>query len=394
MGWHDGLGGYHLAGVALIASAGLIGVDMDSAKAAARQATHARPTHAQPAARRVVHGSDYHPPTAAIVVDDNIGQAIYEANPDEPRHPASVTKIMTLYVLFEQIEAGKFKLDTPLPISAHAAGQAPVKLGLKAGQTITVDDAIRAMVTKSANDAAAVVGEAIGGGDEAEGARLMTLKAKTLGMTHTTYVNASGLPAEEQITTARDQALLGLAIQNRYPNFYRYFSTPSFKYHGVEMRNHNALLGNVKGVDGIKTGFTEASGYNLVASVRRDDKHIVAVVLGGTSNATRDAFMRRLIEEQITRASTQRTASPIVEAANPGDAPAANPIGTAPDAVVASTVNFGPVRVEADRTKQKSKLSTARLDDAGPAPESNQPTRRTAKVVAHIAQHRVARHAR
>ena len=203
-----------------------------------------------------------------------------EASPDEPRHPASLTKIMTLYLLFEQIEAGKFKLDTPLPVSAHAAAQTPTKLGLRANQTISVEDAIKGLVTKSANDAAACVGELIGG-TESDFARLMTEKARALGMANTTYVNASGLPAVEQITTARDQAILGRAVQDRFPVFYRYFSTPSFRYGKVEMRNHNALLGNVKGIDGIKTGYTEASGYNLVTSVRRDGRHIVSVVLGG-----------------------------------------------------------------------------------------------------------------
>jgi D-alanyl-D-alanine carboxypeptidase len=141
----------------------------------------------------------------------------------------------------------------------------------------------------------------------------MTLKARALGMTSTTYVNASGLPAEEQITTARDQAVLGRAIQHRFPIYYRYFATPSFQYKGVEIRNHNALLGQVKGADGIKTGYTEASGYNLVSSVRRDEKHIVAVVLGGSSNAARDARMRQLIEDHISQASTQRTAPIIME---------------------------------------------------------------------------------
>jgi D-alanyl-D-alanine carboxypeptidase len=308
---------------------------------------------------RVTHGSDYHPPFAAIVVDDNTGQAIYEVNADELRHPASLTKIMTLYVLFEQIEAGKFKLDTPLPVSAHAAGQAPVKLGLKAGQTITVDEAIRAMVTKSANDAAALVGEAIGGGDEAEGARLMTAKAKALGMTNTIYVNASGLPADEQITTARDQAVLGLAVQNRFPALYGYFSTPSFNYHGNEMHNHNALLGRVRGVDGIKTGFTEASGYNLVASARREDRHIVAIVLGGTSNAARDERVRQLIEEHIPHASAQRTAPPIMEAANLDDVPAVNPIRPAPAPAaayeVASAKFYQKPKLEAPKPRLSSK---------------------------------------
>jgi D-alanyl-D-alanine carboxypeptidase len=181
------------------------------------------------------------------------------------------------------------------------------------------------MVTKSANDAAAVVAEAIGAGDEAEGARLMTAKARALGMSGTTYVNGSGLPAEEQLTTARDQALLGLLIHNRFPNYYAYFSLPSFNYHGREMHNHNGLLGNVRGVDGIKTGYTEASGYNLVASVQRDAKHIVAVVLGGTSNGQRDGVMRQLIEAHIVQASAQRIAPPIMEVASPNGA-RANPI--------------------------------------------------------------------
>jgi D-alanyl-D-alanine carboxypeptidase len=263
--------------------------------------------------QRVIHGPNYRPPYAAIVVDDKSGFVLHEASADEPRHPASLTKIMTLYLLFEQLEGGKLTLDTPLPISTQAALQPPTKLGLKANQTIKVEDAIKGLVTKSANDAAVVVAEAIGG-SEAEFAKLMTLKARALGMTSTTYVNASGLPAEEQITTARDQAFLGRAIQHRFPDYYRYFATPSFQYKGAAMNNHNALLGQVKGVDGIKTGYTEASGYNLVCSVRRDEKHVVAVVLGGTSNAARDARMRQLIEDYISLASSQRTVPVLVEA--------------------------------------------------------------------------------
>jgi D-alanyl-D-alanine carboxypeptidase len=266
----------------------------------------------KPATQRAIHGPSYRPPYAAIVVDDKSGAVLHEANADEPRHPASLTKIMTLYLLFEQLEAGNLKLDTQLPVSAFAALRPPTKLGLKAGQTLAVEDAIKGLVTKSANDAAVVVSEAIGGSEE-EFAKLMTAKAYALGMAGTTYVNASGLPAEEQITTARDQAILGQAIQHRFPDYYRYFATPSYRYRNTEMRNHNALLGNVKGVDGIKTGYTEASGYNLVTSTRRDERHIVAVVLGGTSNAARDARMRQLIEQHIVLASTQRTAPIILE---------------------------------------------------------------------------------
>ena len=297
-----------LAGLVATLTIAAAGCDPAQARVKSKR-DHPRP--------RAIHGPSYHPPYADIVVDDKSGLVLHEVNPDEPRHPASLTKIMTLYLLFEQLEAGKLKLDTPLPVSTWASLQNPTKLGLKPNQTIQVEDAIKGLVTKSANDAAVVVAEAIGGSEE-EFAKLMTLKASALGMTGTTYVNASGLPAEAQITTARDQAVLGRAIQHRFPVYYQYFATPSFRYKGAEMRNHNQLLGQVKGVDGIKTGYTDASGYNLASSVRRDEKHIVAVVLGGTSNGARDARMRQLIEEHISRASTQRTA-PIVAEANGQD---------------------------------------------------------------------------
>ena len=280
----------------------------DQAQARAKSKREARP--------RAIHGPSYHPPYADIVVDEKSGLVLHEVSADEPRHPASLTKIMTLYLLFEQLEADKLKLDTPLPISTRASIQNPTKLGLKPNQTITVEDAIKGLVTKSANDAAVVVAEAIGGSEE-QFAALMTIKARALGMSGTTYVNASGLPADAQITTARDQALLGRAIQQRFPAYYQYFATPSFRYKGAEMRNHNHLLGSVKGVDGIKTGYTEASGYNLTSSVRRDQRHIVAVVLGGTSNGARDARMRQLIEEHIVKASIEQTAPMIVEVNDP-----------------------------------------------------------------------------
>jgi D-alanyl-D-alanine carboxypeptidase len=302
----------------------------DQAQARAKSKREARPS--------AINGPNYHPPYADIVIDDKSGLVLHEESADEPRHPASLTKIMTLYLLFEQLEAGKLKLDTQLPVSTRASIQNPTKLGLKPNQTIIVEDAIKGLVTKSANDAAVVVAEAIGGSEE-EFAALMTMKARALGMTGTTYVNASGLPAEAQITTARDQALLGRAVQQRFPVYYQYFATPSFRYKGAEMRNHNNLLGKVTGVDGIKTGYTEASGYNLTSSVRRDQRHIVAVVLGGTSNGARDARMRQLIEECIVKASTEQTAPMIVDVNDPLQqespraftvAPAAKPTAPAP----------------------------------------------------------------
>lgn len=296
----------------LAAVVALVAVGSDPADARGRRKRH-HVHHARVAA--------YNPPYAAVVIDANSGQVLHNANADSLRHPASLTKIMTLYLLFEQVEAGKLRLDSRLEVSDHAAQQAPSKLGLRPGQSISVEDAIRALVTKSANDAAVVVAEAIAG-DEESFARMMTRKARALGMSRTVYANASGLPDEDQLTTARDQATLGRAIQDRFPRQYRYFATPAFVYRGYAMRNHNKLLGRVQGVDGIKTGYTRASGFNLVTSVRRGPRHIVAVVLGGPSGAARDARMRMLIEQQIASAATQRTVARIAEATDVAAAPA------------------------------------------------------------------------
>jgi D-alanyl-D-alanine carboxypeptidase len=257
-------------------------------------------------------------PYSDIVIDANTGNVLHATNPDASRHPASLTKIMTLYLLFEQLEAGKLKLDTPLKVSEHAADQSPTKLGLKPGSTIQVEDAIKGMVTRSANDAAVVVAEAISG-DEAEFAKLMTRKAHALGMTRTVYRNASGLPEDDQVTSARDQSILGRAIQERFPRHYKYFSTRSFNFRGQRIGNHNNLLGRVEGVDGIKTGYIHASGFNLVTSVRRGNRYLVAVVLGGSSAGSRDARMRELISDKIKAAATKRTAPVIAEAAQGGE---------------------------------------------------------------------------
>jgi D-alanyl-D-alanine carboxypeptidase len=251
-------------------------------------------------------------PYADIVVDANSGNVLHSTNPDARRHPASLTKIMTLYLLFERLEAGKLKLDSQLKVSQEAAGQDPTKLGLKAGSTIQVEDAIKGMITRSANDAAVVVAEAIAG-DEDEFAKLMTRKALALGMTHTVYRNASGLPDDDQVTTARDQSTLGRAIQERFPKYYKYFSIRSFTFRGESIGNHNHLLGSVEGVDGIKTGYIGASGFNLVTSVHRGNRYIVAVVMGGSSAGARDSRMRELISGKIAQASTTRTAPMVAE---------------------------------------------------------------------------------
>jgi D-alanyl-D-alanine carboxypeptidase len=262
--------------------------------------------------------SSYSPAFSSIIVDGNSGAVLQSTNPDASRHPASLTKIMTLYLLFERLEAGKINLDTQMDVSEHASEQAPTKLGLKPGQTLKVEDAIKGLVTRSANDAAVVIAEAIAG-DEREFGKMMTRKARALGMTKTVYRNASGLPNDEQVTTARDQATLGRAIQDRFPRYYRYFATTTFVYKGNAIRNHNRLLGSVEGVDGIKTGYTRSSGFNLVSSMRRGNRHLVGVVLGGRSGSSRDATMRSLLAENLEKGATRRTVAAITER-NPAEA--------------------------------------------------------------------------
>jgi D-alanyl-D-alanine carboxypeptidase len=275
----------------------------------AADARHSRHRHV---ARHQEARESYNPAFSSIIVDGNSGATLSATNPDASRHPASLTKIMTLYLLFERLDAGKMKLDTEMDVSEHASDQAPTKLGLRPGQTIAVEDAIKGLVTRSANDAAVVIAEAVDG-DEGDFAKLMTRKARALGMVRTVYRNASGLPDDEQVTTARDQATLGRAIQERFPRYYRYFSTTAFNYHGHSIRNHNKLLGNVEGVDGIKTGYTRASGFNLVTSMRRGNRHLVGVVLGGHSGGSRDTIMRGLLAENLEKAATKRTVAAITE---------------------------------------------------------------------------------
>ncbi len=252
------------------------------------------------------HASKY----AAIVIDANTGKTLHAANADAPRYPASLTKMMTLYMVFEAMEAGKVNKKTRIPFSKHAAARPPTKLGVRAGGSISLETAIYALVTKSANDASAALAEYFGG-TESGFARKMTAKARQLGMTKTTFRNASGLPNSAQKTTARDMAVLGIALREHFPKYYGYFSTRSFKFGKRRMRNHNKLLGRIKGVDGIKTGYTRASGFNLVSSVETGGRSIVAVVMGGRTGRTRDAHMAELIGKYLPKAST-RDGGPLV----------------------------------------------------------------------------------
>ncbi len=233
---------------------------------------------------------------ASIVVDARTGQVLHADNPDRWVYPASLTKIMTLYMVFEALDRGELDLDQRLHVSRHAQSMPPSELGLRHGDTIRLRDAMMALVTKSANDAAVVIAEAIGG-TESGFARLMTRRARELGLTATTFRNASGLPDSRQRTTARDMARLALRLQRDYPDHYDAFATRRFTYAGRTYRNHNRLLESYAGTDGIKTGYIRASGFNLVASVERDGRRLVGVVFGGRTSRTRNAHMIKLLDE-------------------------------------------------------------------------------------------------
>lgn len=239
---------------------------------------------------------------ASIVMDTNNGKILFSRQADAQRYPASLTKMMTLYMLFAELDAGNFTLNSQLRVSKHAAGQPPSKLGLKPGETIRVKDAILALVTKSANDVAVTVAENISG-SEALFARAMTHQARLIGMKHTVFRNASGLPDKKQVTTARDMMKLGQTLIRNFPHYYEFFKARSFNFRGITYRTHNKLLASYNGTDGIKTGYTRASGYNLVSSVRRDGKHLIAVVLGGHTAKSRDKEMKRILDKSFSRAS-------------------------------------------------------------------------------------------
>jgi D-alanyl-D-alanine carboxypeptidase len=265
---------------------------------------------------------------ASIVVDMNSNRILYAEGADSPRHPASLTKMMTLYMLFTYLRSGVISLNSDLVVTPFAASQSPTKLGIKPGTTIRTTDAINALVTLSANDVAVTVAENIAG-TEQNFARMMTEKARSLGMNGTTFRNASGLPNGEQITTARDMAILAHHLIRDFPEYYSCFQTKYFTYRGRKYRNHNRLLFGYRGTDGIKTGFTRAAGYNLTASVRRGDKHLIAVVLGGRTGSQRDAAMRALLDASFPKASSSGSSAPLI-ASRDALAPSPVPAPTAP----------------------------------------------------------------
>ena len=272
-------------------------------------AKHRRHTASVPASNGLVHrratvrmpASPTDPAKdAALVVDGTTGKVIYARNETAERHPASLTKMMTLYLLFDALKAGKVTMQTQLPVSYHASVQKPTKLSLRPGQTINVDTAIRAIVIRSANDVAVVIAEALGG-TESHFAEMMTARARQLGMRETNYHNASGLPDPLQISTATDLALLGRHLAYDYPQYFPYFGLAGFSYKGAWYPTHDNLIGRYQGADGIKTGYTGASGFNLVSSVTRGAAHVIAVVMGGRTAVRRDLEMVRLLDQTFAQ---------------------------------------------------------------------------------------------
>lgn len=284
---------------------------------------------------------------ASFVIDANTGNVISAFNADEPRYPASLTKMMTLYLVFEQIEQGRLSYQTPVTMTAHAASAQPTKLGLEPGTTIAVIDAIKALVTHSANDVAIALAEHIGGSED-RFAELMTRKARQLGMRNSTFKNASGLPNSEQFSTARDMVTLGLRLHDDFPQHYKWFVISQFNYNGHTYGNHNTMLKSFEGTEGIKTGYTSASGYNLVASVKRGSKHVMGSVFGGSSASSRNLTMRTLLNMALFKASPTKVRTPVVAMARAQPVPEPRPAPRAAVAVAPSVTQNWPTSVSAD----------------------------------------------
>lgn len=279
------------------------------------------------------------PRYAGFVIDANNGRVLYEDNADAYRYPASLTKMMTLYMTFAALKTGRISKSSKMPVSKYAAARPPSKLGLKVGSTITLEEGINALVTKSANDASVVMAEFLAG-SEARFAEQMTATARKLGMSRTTFKNANGLPNSEQRTSARDMATLGIALREHFPEYYGYFSTRSYNFRGTRLGSHNRVLGRVEGTDGIKTGYINASGFNLVSSVKRDGKSLVAVVMGGQSGRSRDDHMVQLLNRYLPQASTRDAGALIASRA---DVPTPLPVAASATALVAALPSKGPV---------------------------------------------------
>ena len=328
--------------------------------------------------------------SSAIVIDAKTGKVLYSSDANGRRYPASLTKMMTLYLTFEALAKGRISKSTPVVFSANAAAEPPTKLGVRPGGSVPVETAILSMVTKSANDSATALGEMLGG-NEANFARMMTAKARALGMNGTVFRNANGLPNPGQFTTAHDMAMLGIALREHFPQYYGYFSQRSFLYGRQRINGHNRLLGRIKGVDGIKTGYTRASGYNLVSSVNDGDRKLVAVVMGGASGRARDNQMAGLINTYMPRASTRGGgaliakaggSSPISalakvflpkhDAPTPDEKPAVEDDATvaADDTAPVAEDDTAPVAEETTPVVQIKKVKTVAVAAMAPAPQA------------------------
>jgi D-alanyl-D-alanine carboxypeptidase len=322
---------------------------------------------------------------ASFVVDARSGQVLSAANADEIRHPASLTKMMTLYMLFEAMRDGRLTLSSPIRVSAEAASRPPTKLGVPPGGSVSAETAILALITRSANDIAAAVGEALAG-DEDAFARAMTQRARSLGMTRTTFRNASGLPDPEQVTTARDMATLGRRLIADFPDHYRYFSTQYFAHGNRMIRNHNGMLRDYPGTDGIKTGFINASGFNIVTSSQREGVRLVGVVLGGVSWQQRNNHMAELLDDGFQRMGVR--SAPVMAAATPrvvaGREPAAGPAPrrlSTPPARTTTAARARPQRnVAASQPARSRNVST--VTPAQPQRAATRPARAAAQAPA------------
>jgi D-alanyl-D-alanine carboxypeptidase len=390
--------GRGLVSCALAATVAVSAILASVGDAEARSKKRKVPRAAQPVAASTFTGA---PNYAALVVDAKTGRVLYEKNADAIRFPASVTKVMTLYLVFEDLERQRITLDTPLTMSARCAAEAPSKLGLRPGQTITAENAIKSLVTKSANDVACAVAENLGGSVNGFAER-MTAKARALGMHDSVYRNASGLPNPSHVTTARDLVILGRAIQDRFPRYYGYFGTKVFNYAGRSMPNHNRLLGRVEGIDGIKTGYTNASGFNLLSSVKSNGRSIVAVVMGGRTGASRDAHMRELIALNLPKASTGSRTAPLV--AESGER---SPVRPRPAVVAAVPMPLAaPIQAPVERVAlaeiptppappaQPRVLAAAPAPEAAPAAAAPEPVRAAATTTPQPAPRTVSEDSR
>ncbi|MFC3125849.1 D-alanyl-D-alanine carboxypeptidase family protein [Pseudoroseomonas globiformis] len=292
---------------------------------------------------------------ASAVLEAGTGRLLFSSNADEPRHPASLTKMMTLYMVFDALRRGEMRLDQRLAMTETASSKPASKLGLPAGRTITLENAIYAVVTKSANDVASLLGEALGEGSEARFAQLMTLRARAIGMSGTTFRNASGLPDIDQVSTARDMAQLGYRLFTDFPEYYHFFRTRTHAMGGITLRNHNRMLDSFEGVDGIKTGYVDASGFNIVTSAVRRNRRIIAVVFGGRSWHERDRHAAVLLEQGFASIGVGQPPLLLASAvASPIMARAAAPVARPSKGQATALRNLSPRPLSSERRQQSS----------------------------------------